>query len=219
MVIENHFVVESTHDTFSGITGGYGGDRRVEHIIPREAVEGGAYEVVIESSCNGMFGVPWNGDTIAPPDVRECISFLDLALFIGRLQMNRYFNLASADIVVPNQDACMYKDNIFCILVDHLLSGHLMWDFNTLREIGETLPGNSPLQNKALVTANAIMNAFKTGDPENIKQMREIAEDIFGKDWHAKGADIYQEGPQKAEVVGISYCHIVRYQSLMTKMY
>ena len=53
-----------------GITGGYGGDRRVEHIIPRSAVKAGKYELVIESSCNGMFGVPWNGDTIAPPDVR-----------------------------------------------------------------------------------------------------------------------------------------------------
>ena len=52
-----------------GITGGYGGDRRVEHIIPPQAVRDGHYSVVIESSCNGMFGVPWNGDTIAPPDV------------------------------------------------------------------------------------------------------------------------------------------------------
>ncbi|KAF8128024.1 glycoside hydrolase family 38 protein [Boletus edulis] len=156
-----------------GITGSYGGDRRVEHIIPREAVERGTYELVIESSCNGMFGVPWNGDTIAPPD------------------MNRYFSLASADLVVPNQDAW-----------------HLMWDFNTLKEIVDTLPGNSPLQNKSLVAANAIMNAFKTGDSENIKQMRGIAEDVFGKGWQAKGADIYQEGPEKAQVVGISYCHI-----------
>ena len=128
--------------------------------------------------------------------------------------MNRYFHLASADIVVPNQDACMSKEGVFLILVDRLLSGHLMWDFNTLKEIVDTLPGNSPLQNKALVTANAIMNAFKTGDPENIKQMREIAEDVFGKSWQEKGADIYQEGPEKAQVVGISYCHIVRYQAM-----
>lgn len=77
MGASSQFSVQSTHATFPGITGGYGGDRRVEHIIPREAVERGTYEVVIESSCNGMFGVPWNGDTIAPPDVRECISFLD----------------------------------------------------------------------------------------------------------------------------------------------
>jgi alpha-mannosidase len=52
-----------------GITGGYGGDRRVEHIIPRKAIEAGQYDFVIESSCNGMFGVPWSGDTIDPPDV------------------------------------------------------------------------------------------------------------------------------------------------------
>ena len=56
-----------------GITGGYGGDRRVDHIIPASAVEKGTYSIVIESSCNGMFGVPWNGDTIAPPDVRHSL--------------------------------------------------------------------------------------------------------------------------------------------------
>ncbi|KAJ8597085.1 glycoside hydrolase family 38 protein [Rhizopogon salebrosus TDB-379] len=156
-----------------GITGGYGGDRRVEHIVPPKAVRDGHYSVVIESSCNGMFGVPWNGDTIAPPD------------------MNRYFSLASADLVVPNQDAW-----------------HLMWDFATLREIAETLPGNTVLQNKALVTANKIMNAFKSGDAENVHRMRGIAEDVFGKGWQAKGDKIYKEGPKSAQVVGISYCHI-----------
>jgi len=53
----------------SGITGGFGVDRRVEYIIPHKAREEGYHEFVIESSCNGMFGVPWNGDTIQPPDV------------------------------------------------------------------------------------------------------------------------------------------------------
>ena len=55
-----------------GITGGYGGDRRVEYIIPLAARKAGKHDIVIESSCNGMFGVPWNGDTIAPPDVCDC---------------------------------------------------------------------------------------------------------------------------------------------------
>lgn len=63
------FLVIQNEYYFLGITGGYGGDRRVEHIIPPQAVRDGHYAVVIESSCNGMFGVPWNGDTIAPPDV------------------------------------------------------------------------------------------------------------------------------------------------------
>jgi len=96
-------------NSFIGITGGYGGDRRVEYIIPPEAREEGTHEFVIESSCNGMFGVPWNGDTIQPPD------------------MNRYFSLASADLVVPNMEAW-----------------GLLWDFQTLRELVDTLPGNTP---------------------------------------------------------------------------
>ncbi|KAJ7761441.1 hypothetical protein B0H16DRAFT_1811281, partial [Mycena metata] len=44
-----------------GITGGYGGDRRVEYIIPPEAVAKGAHDLVIESSCNGLFGVDGRG--------------------------------------------------------------------------------------------------------------------------------------------------------------
>ncbi|KAI0041688.1 glycoside hydrolase family 38 protein [Auriscalpium vulgare] len=70
-----------------GITGGYGGDRRVEYIIPADARAKGTHDFVAEVSCNGMFGVPWNGDIIMPPD------------------MNRTFKLDSADLVAPNQDA------------------------------------------------------------------------------------------------------------------
>jgi alpha-mannosidase len=68
-----------------GITGGYGGDRRVDHIVPRDAIKAGVYRIVIESSCNGMFGVGIN-DQIGPPDP------------------NRYFRLDSADLVVPNEE-------------------------------------------------------------------------------------------------------------------
>ncbi|EGN94808.1 glycoside hydrolase family 38 protein [Serpula lacrymans var. lacrymans S7.3] len=157
-----------------GITGGYGGDRRVEYIIPLDARQQGHHEFIIESSCNGMFGVPWNGDTIAPPD------------------MNRYFQLASADLVVPNQEAW-----------------RLLWDFTTLREIIDTLPGNSPLQNKALVTANEIMNIFRRGNSTDIANARKLAENVFGEGWEAKGAEIYAEGPERAQIVSISYCHIV----------
>ena len=108
-----------------GITGGYGGDRRVEYIIPPEAREEGTYEFVIESSCNGMFGVPWNGDTIQPPD------------------MNRYFSLASADLVVPNMEAW-----------------GLLWDFQTLRELVDTLPGNTPCvccRRTCVISVDAVM--------------------------------------------------------------
>jgi alpha-mannosidase len=97
------------HPNLLGITGGYGGDRRVEYIIPQQARDQGFHEFVIESSCNGMFGVPFTGDTIDPPD------------------MNRYFSLDSADLVVPNMEAW-----------------GLLWDFQTLRQLVDTLPGNTP---------------------------------------------------------------------------
>jgi alpha-mannosidase len=44
-------------------------DRRVEHIIPRTAVEVGTYEVVIEVSINAMFGLGLNGFRHQKPDV------------------------------------------------------------------------------------------------------------------------------------------------------
>ena len=43
-------------------------DRRVEHIIPAQDVKQGIYEVVIEVTANGMFGLgPYRYQT---PDVR-----------------------------------------------------------------------------------------------------------------------------------------------------
>lgn len=106
--------------------------------------------------------------------------------------MNRYFSLASADLVVPNQEAW-----------------HLFWDFQTLRQITETLPGNTPLQNKALVTANEIINVFDHRDPSSINKCRKIAENVFGEGWQAKGEKIYEEGMHKESLVwGIGHCHI-----------
>lgn len=55
--------------------------------------------------------------------------------------------------MVPNQDAW-----------------HLFWDYTTLREIIDNLPGNSPLQNLALKTANEIMNEFDVEDPVSPNQ-------------------------------------------------
>ncbi|KAJ7106801.1 hypothetical protein C8R43DRAFT_207591 [Mycena crocata] len=120
-------IMDTDGTPLQGITGGFGGDRRVEYIIPAAARKKGVHEIVIESSCNGMFGMAGGG--IGPPDP------------------NRYFQLAMADLVVPNQDAW-----------------RLLWDFTTLRELVDVLPGGTPLQNKALATANAIMNTFDHKD-------------------------------------------------------
>jgi alpha-mannosidase len=144
-----------------GITGGFGGDRRVEHIIPRSAVEAGQYELVIESSCNGMFGL---GDgTIEPPDP------------------DRYFGLASADLVVPNQEAW-----------------RLLWDYTTLREISDNLPANIPTQNLALTLQNRIMNTFRVNDPSTIATCRKIAAELLGDGWEAKGPNIYDRNVDTA---------------------
>ncbi|KAG5338322.1 hypothetical protein C0989_007560 [Termitomyces sp. Mn162] len=101
-------------------------------------------------------------------------------------QMNRYFRLASADLVVPNQEAWQ-----------------LLWDFTTLRELVDTLPGNTPLQNKALVAANEIMNVFNRGHPRGIREARKIAEGLFGEGWEGKREGIYDEGVGEAQVWGI----------------
>ncbi|KAG8743759.1 Glycoside hydrolase, 38 vacuolar alpha mannosidase [Ceratobasidium sp. 414] len=154
-----------------GITGGYDGDRRVEFILDKTKRE---FSFVIESSCNGMFGI----SGIAPPD------------------QNRFFTLASADLVVPNQDAW-----------------HLFWDYTTLREIIDNLPGNSPLQNLALKTANEIMNVFDVNDPDTVAKCRRVAEKVFGSKWAEEGADIYKlrndgKGADREQVWGIGHCHI-----------
>nr|XP_019042681.1 hypothetical protein I302_08386 [Kwoniella bestiolae CBS 10118]OCF21611.1 hypothetical protein I302_08386 [Kwoniella bestiolae CBS 10118] len=65
----------------------FGKDRRIEHIIPREAVESGRYQCIIEISVNGMFGLGLNGFRHQPPD------------------MNVYFHLAVADIVLIRSEA------------------------------------------------------------------------------------------------------------------
>ena len=185
-------MIFSTDGTpLQGITGGYGGDRRVEYIIPPSAVKAGKHEIVIESSCNGMFGVPWNGDTIAPPDVSAIHRSLLFHSGLTRLQMNRYFGLASADLVVPNMEAWQ-----------------LLWDFHTLRELTDSLPGNTSLQNKALTTANAIMNVFEKGDVHSLTAARKLADEVFGEDWASKREKVYEEGAEKAQVRGIGHCHI-----------
>ncbi|KAG8760256.1 Glycoside hydrolase, 38 vacuolar alpha mannosidase [Serendipita sp. 396] len=162
-------MVFDLHGTpLQGITGGYGGERRVDHIIPPTAIKAGIYQIVVESSCNGLFGI----SGIDAPDP------------------NRYFSLASADLVVPNQEAW-----------------RLMWDYSTLRQISDNLPGNSPTQNQALVLQNRIMNTFRVDDPSTIQKCRDIANELLGEGWEAKGADIYDKNVD-ALIYGIGYCHI-----------
>lgn len=99
--------------------------------------------------------------------------------------------LSSADLVVPNQEAW-----------------HLLWDFQTLQQFVQSLPGNTALQNKALTVANSIMNVFDHNDLASIAKARKLAEGVFGEGWAGKGECIYTEGNMKEQVYGIGHCHI-----------
>jgi alpha-mannosidase len=108
-----------------------------------------------------MSGVPMAGDTVDPPD------------------MNRYFTLVSADLVVPNQEAW-----------------RPIWDFEAIKQMSESLPGNPSIQNKALVVANEITNNLDITDPGCIAKCRKIAEQVLrsgfkaGKDLRRGSQDI-----------------------------
>ncbi|WRT66773.1 uncharacterized protein IL334_003736 [Kwoniella shivajii] len=88
-------------DPIHGITGGpnstitaypgYVEDRRIEQIIPREAVQAGTYECYIEIACNGIFGIGINGYRHHEPD------------------MNMKYHLELADLVLVRSEAHALK--------------------------------------------------------------------------------------------------------------
>ncbi|KAK4701933.1 alpha-mannosidase, partial [Phenoliferia sp. Uapishka_3] len=157
--------------SLQGITGGFGGDRRVDFILDPKG-RGSTYKYYIEVSCNGMFG-NGAGEVNNPPD------------------NNRYYTLASADLVVPNMEAW-----------------RLLWDFRTLRDLAKQFPDNSPLGVKCMETANQIMNVFKHDDLSTIKVARGLAEKVFGKGWEKLGAGIYKGDPGDSFTWGVGNCHI-----------
>ena len=50
--------------------------------------------------------------------------------------------------------------------------------------------------------------AFEKGDVQSLGRARALADDIFGAGWQEKGAGVYEEGAEKAQVWGIGHCHI-----------
>jgi alpha-mannosidase len=79
---------------------------------------------------------------------------------------NRYYQLNSADLVVLNMDAW-----------------RVLWDFDTLHQLNNDLPGDSSLSKRALWAANEMMNVFVEGDVDSLKRCREVAEMVLGKEW------------------------------------
>ncbi|WVF71778.1 hypothetical protein IAT40_006586 [Kwoniella sp. CBS 6097] len=81
-----HAITGGPNSTKDGVVGDQE-DRRVEHIIPRDAVKAGRYECYIEISVNGMFGLGLNGFRHQRPD------------------MNVSFQLVTADVVLMRSEA------------------------------------------------------------------------------------------------------------------
>ncbi|KDN44275.1 glycoside hydrolase family 38 protein [Tilletiaria anomala UBC 951] len=154
-----------------GITGGYEDNRRVD--FPLSPAMRHGVRFYIEVSANAMFGLP---------SVSEG----------GDPDPNRYFQLASADVVVKRPGA--WK---------------LMWDFNTLRGCVDEMPRDGILQNKALWVANEIQNTFRKADLSSIDRCRKIAEEVLGQHWERSGHQIFKkENAAEPTVIAIGHCHI-----------
>ncbi len=86
-----------------------------------------------------------------------------------------------------------------------ILFRQLMWDFQTLQQLADVLPEQSPLANKARWTANRIMNAFK-GDLQSVKAGRGIAEEVLGVDWESELTS--EKENDDGTLWALGYCHI-----------
>ncbi|ODQ80623.1 glycoside hydrolase family 38 protein [Babjeviella inositovora NRRL Y-12698] len=158
--------------TLKAFTGG----ERIELALPKHLwVKEQTHTFYIEVACNGMFGNGRNGSDIAPPDE------------------NRWFRLATADLVLPNLEA-----------------RRLGVDFWILSDAARELPSDSWQKHKARTVCNQIMNAFNPEDVASVATCREIAQEMLGKDINSDAVyhNHLKNSPQAVEVVGIGNCHI-----------
>lgn len=101
---------------------------------------------------------------------------------------DKYFQLAKADICAVNMDARQ-------LWIDTWIIGDAAREF----------PEDSWEQHKALNVVTDIINTFKLGDKNSIKQGRNIATQYLGK--HVNSSKVYDSGKEPL-VYGIGHCHI-----------
>lgn len=174
-------------------------DRRVEHIIPVEAVKEGLYTIYIEVTCNGMFGLgPYRYQT---PDVSGYCNPSSWPRKAHRHQLNRSFPLVAADIVVPNLGVRALKV-----------------DFRILTEVARH-PGakGMGLGQRALKACDDIMNRFRRveGDEKNnfarvdsmISDCRKIAWVVLGSldDEDLQKVCVWATGAREGKVWAIGH--------------
>lgn len=104
---------------------------------------------------------------------------------LSSTQPNRTFTLAKASLVAPN-----------------LAAHSLLQSFTILKQIAEAQT-DTPLGQRALYTANEIMNQFVPGDPKSIEKGLELAKTVLG-DWEKSSS-----GEQKdAEIFALGHWYV-----------
>ncbi len=104
----------------------------------------------------------------------------------------RYYPLSSADLVVLNQEAW-----------------RLMYDFDAIHQVYNTLPDDSPLAMRAMWVANEIMNVFQEGKLESIAPCRKVAETILGEDWEKQiASESTKAEKQKGSLWGVGHWYV-----------
>lgn len=101
---------------------------------------------------------------------------------------NKYFQLVKADICAVNLDARQ-------LWIDTWIIGDAAREF----------PEDSWEQHKALNVATNIINTFRLGDKNSLKECRNIATKYLGK--HVNSSKVYNSG-KEPQVYGIGHCHI-----------
>lgn len=172
--IEFHFdcnceglVYTNEGEPVQGLTGG---GERVAWLLPKSWRDEKEHLFYIEIGCNGMFGNPMAGDIIQAPD------------------MNRYFQLTKAEIVVPNVEAQA-----------------LYIDFWILGDASREFSGESWEAHMATQVANEIVNTFVPGSQESITKCRKIAARYIGD--KVDSANVYDTDTESL-VFATGHCHI-----------
>lgn len=95
--------------------------------------------------------------------------------------------MKTADLVVPNMEA-----------------HRLLYDFEFIHDLSRELPRDTTLAQRALYTANQMMNAFIRGDLDSVCEARNAAEQVLGSQWERRVEEQCRGGKQEGRASDIS---------------
>ncbi|KAJ3111539.1 Glycoside hydrolase, 38 vacuolar alpha mannosidase [Phlyctochytrium bullatum] len=144
-------------EPITGITGGWGRERRVDCLLTKKATPGQVFTLYVETACNNLAG---NG-----PSKTFDFSLLtwekDRETGHDPADPNRYFRLNTAEICVRDQDALQLKAD-FEVLLGIIDVSTGCRALLTIQEF----PAETQIAADALHTANLIVNTFNAKERE-----------------------------------------------------